>query len=75
MPTRSPELTFLLVYKDQKDAEKGKALADFIRWANSKGQEINETLEYARLPESVVKVNDATLMQLRVAGKPIASTQ
>jgi phosphate transport system substrate-binding protein len=24
-------MTFLLVYKDQKDAEKGKALADFIR--------------------------------------------
>ena len=68
-------MTFLLVYKDQKDADKGKALADFIRWANSKGQEINETLEYARLPETVVKVNEATLMQLRVAGKPIASTQ
>ena len=68
-------MTFLLVYKDQKDADKGKALADFIRWANSKGQEINETLEYARLPEPVVKVNEATLMQLRVAGRPIASTQ
>jgi phosphate transport system substrate-binding protein len=68
-------MTFLLVYKDLKDADKGKALADFIRWANSKGQEINETLEYARLPEPVVKVNEATLMQLRVAGRPIASTQ
>jgi phosphate transport system substrate-binding protein len=68
-------MTFLLVYKDQKDADKGKALVDFIRWANSKGQEINETLEYARLPEPVVKVNEATLMQLRVAGRPIASAQ
>jgi phosphate transport system substrate-binding protein len=68
-------MTFLLVYKDQKDADKGKALADFIRWANSKGQEINETLEYARLPEPVVKVNEATLMQLRVAGRPIAAAQ
>ena len=68
-------MTFLLVYKDQKDADKGKALADFIRWANSKGQDINETLEYALFPEKVVKVNEATLMQLRVAGKPIASTQ
>ena len=68
-------MTFLLVYKDQKDADKGKALADFIRWANSKGQEINESLEYARLPEPVVKVNEATLMQLRVAGRPIAAAQ
>jgi phosphate transport system substrate-binding protein len=68
-------MTFLLVYKDQKDADKGKALVDFIRWANSKGQEINETLEYARLPEPVVKVNEATLMQLRVAGRPIAAAQ
>ena len=68
-------MTFLLVYKDQKDADKGRALADFIRWANSKGQEINETLEYARLPEPVVKVNEATLTQLRMAGRPIASAQ
>jgi len=68
-------MTFLLVYKDQRDAEKGKALADFIRWANSKGQEINETLEYARLPEPVVRVNEATLMQLRVGGRPIAAAQ
>jgi phosphate transport system substrate-binding protein len=68
-------MTFLLVYKDQRDADKGKALADFIRWANSKGQEINETLEYARLPEPVVKVNEATLMQLHLAGKPVASAR
>ena len=68
-------MTFLLVYKDQRDAEKGKALADFIQWANTKGQEVNETLEYARLPEPVVKVNEATLMQLRVGGRPVASAK
>jgi phosphate transport system substrate-binding protein len=66
-------MTFLLVYKDQKDAEKGQALADFIRWANSKGQEINESLEYARLPETVVRVNEQNLLQLRVGGRPIAA--
>jgi phosphate transport system substrate-binding protein len=64
-------MTFLLVYRDQSDPAKAKALADFIRWANGEGQEVNETLDYARLPESVVRVNQATLMMLRVGGKPV----
>jgi hypothetical protein len=46
-------------------------MADFIRWANGEGQEVNETLDYARLPEQVVRVNQATLMLLRVGGRPV----
>lgn len=64
-------MTYLLVYRDQKDAAKAKAMADFIRWANGEGQEVNETLDYARLPEPVVRVNQSTLMLLRVGGRPV----
>ena len=68
-------LTFLLVYRDQKDPAKAAALADFIRWANSEGQEVAASLFYARLPQQVVKVNQASLMLLRVGGKPILASR
>src|SRR5882672_6847826 len=54
-------LTFLLVYQDQKDAAKAHALADFIDWAIHDGQSVASTLDYAPLPEPVVKVNEASL--------------
>ncbi|HEU4726045.1 MAG TPA: phosphate ABC transporter substrate-binding protein PstS, partial [Candidatus Eisenbacteria bacterium] len=66
-------LTFLLVYKEQRDAAKGKALVDFINWSMTDGQEAAEALDYARLPASVVKVNQANLLSLTAAGKPIAA--
>jgi len=57
-------LTFLLVYQQSKDAERGRAVAEFIRWAIHDGQEYAEPLDYARLPEAVVKVDEATLATL-----------
>ncbi len=64
-------LTFLLVYQDMKDAGHAKALANFIAWANHDGQELAEGLDYARLPEGVVKVNDASLKLLTAGGKKV----
>ena len=64
-------LTFLLLYKDQKDAAKGRALAEFIRWAMHDGQGMAEALDYARLPEAVIKVNEAALGTLTSGGKPL----
>jgi phosphate transport system substrate-binding protein len=45
--------TWLLVYAEQKDAEKGKKLVDFLNWAETKGEAMAESLNYAPLPESV----------------------
>lgn len=66
-------LTFLLVYKEQRDVAKGRALTDFITWSMSEGQEVAEGLDYARLPASVVKVNQANLFSLTAAGKPLVA--
>ena len=33
--------TWLLVYKDQRDAAKGKALVSFLKWAMHDGQKMN----------------------------------
>jgi len=64
-------LTFLLVYQDQKDPVKAKALVDFIAWAMHDGQAVVEELNYAKLPEAVVKVNMGTLGTLSANGKKL----
>jgi phosphate transport system substrate-binding protein len=64
-------LTFLLVYQDQKNPAKGKALVDFITWAMGEGQGYADDLSYAKLPETVIQVNLATLKTLSANGKKL----
>lgn len=47
--------TWLLVYEQQKDPEKGKKLAQFLNWAITAGEPMAASLDYAPLPESVQK--------------------
>ena len=68
-------LTFLLVYQDQKDPARAHALANFIDWAIHDGQAMAESLDYARLPEAVVKVNESNLKKLTAAGKPLMAAK
>jgi phosphate transport system substrate-binding protein len=68
-------LTFLLVYQDQKDPAKAQAVADFIHWAMVNGESMATDLDYAPLPEAVVKVNLANLKKLTADGKPIALSE
>jgi phosphate transport system substrate-binding protein len=64
-------LTFLLVYQDSKDPVRARALAGFISWAMRDGQGLVEALDYARLPEAVIKANEAALRTLTANGKPV----
>jgi len=66
-------LTFLLVYQNGKDAAQAKALADFIAWAIHDGQAYTNDLDYAKLPDAVVKLNEATLRQLSAGGKKLVA--
>jgi phosphate transport system substrate-binding protein len=66
-------LTFLLVNKEQRDQAKGKAIADFIAWAMTEGQTMAADLDYAPLPEAVVKLNQANLASLTFGGKPLVA--
>jgi len=45
--------TWLLVYKQQTDATKGRALVDFMKWAVTEGQTQASELHYGPLPESM----------------------
>jgi phosphate transport system substrate-binding protein len=46
-------MTWLLVYENQTDAAKGRALVDFLRWAYEKGQPAASALDYAPLPDKM----------------------
>jgi len=63
--------TWLLVYKDQRDAAKGKALVSFLKWALHDGQKMNAPLLYAPIPKAVVEKLDATLKQIQYKGKSL----
>lgn len=47
--------TWLLVYQEQKNAEKGRKLVAFLKWAYSEGEKMAASLDYAPLPENVVQ--------------------
>jgi len=66
-------LTYLLVYQDQKDAAKAKALASFIEWSMSEGQAAAAGLDYAPLPPQVVQVNQTNLTRLTAQGRPVVA--
>ncbi len=48
-------VTWLLVYEQQKDAAKGKALVGFLKWALTEGEKQTKALDYAPLPDAVQK--------------------
>ena len=52
---------YVLIYKNQTDATKGKALVNFLRWAITDGQKLAPGLHYAPLPEQIEKMNEAKL--------------
>ncbi len=63
--------TYILVYKDQKDAGKGKALADYLWWAIHDGEKFARELQYAPLPPEVVKRAEEKINSMTSGGKPL----
>ena len=63
--------TWLLVYRDQPNEAKGKALVKFLWWAIHDGQKYPGTLLYAPLPAPVVKQIEAKIRQITYSGRPL----
>ncbi|VVD88587.1 phosphate ABC transporter substrate-binding protein [Pandoraea cepalis] len=47
--------TFIVMYKQPKNAAQSKATIDFFKWALEKGQQQAQSLDYVPLPEPLVK--------------------
>jgi phosphate transport system substrate-binding protein len=63
--------TWLLVYKDQPNEAKGKALVKFLWWATHEGQKYPGNLLYAPLPAPVVTQIEAKIKQITFGGRPL----
>ncbi|WP_159566267.1 phosphate ABC transporter substrate-binding protein PstS [Budvicia diplopodorum] len=58
--------TFILVHKTQKDAKRGAEVIKFFEWGYHKGGPLAKELDYAVLPDVVVKqVRDAWKTQIK----------
>jgi phosphate transport system substrate-binding protein len=64
-------LTWILVYKDQKDEARGKAVVRFLKWAIRDGQKMEAALDYAPLPKAVVDKVDQALKKISFKGKSL----
>jgi phosphate transport system substrate-binding protein len=60
--------TYILLYKNQSDATKAKALVDLLWWAVHDGQKTTTELGYAPLPAAVVTMVEKTLTTDIVSG-------
>ena len=63
--------TYLLAYKEQKDAAKGKALVDFMWWGIHDGEKFEKELQYAPLPADILKRAEAKISSITSGGKPL----
>lgn len=65
--------TYILVYKEQKDAAKGKALVDFLWWGIHDGETHAKDLQYAPLPADIVKRAEVKINSITAGGTPLRS--
>jgi phosphate transport system substrate-binding protein len=67
--------SYLLLYKELgtniNSMEKAEALAEFVNWAITNGQQYASPLHYVPLPDSVVQHNQQTLKSLTFNGQPV----
>ena len=72
-PTAYPisSYTYILVYKEQQDPVKGKAIVDFLWWGIHDGEKFAKDLLYAPLPDEIVKRAEAKINSITSGGKPL----
>jgi phosphate transport system substrate-binding protein len=64
--------SFILIYKDQKDAKIAKDMLSFFDWCYKNGSEAARDLYYVPMPVSVVKlVEDMWAKEIRAGGKSV----
>ena len=63
--------TYILAYKEQDDAAKGKAMVDFLWWGVHDGEQYATDLLYAPLPKEVVARDEAKIKSITFQGKPL----
>ena len=65
--------TYFLVYKNQDDEAKGRALVNFLWWASHDGQQLAKPLLYAPLPAEIAARAEQKIKSITYQGKPLRS--
>ncbi len=63
--------TYVLIYQQQQDAAKGKALVDFLWWGIHDGEVFAKDLQYAPLPPQIAQQAEAKLKAITANGQPL----
>lgn len=61
--------TYLLVYQNQPDSEKGEKLVNFLRWYLREGEQSAASLDYAPLPPAIVAQLEQRIGAITLAAK------
>lgn len=62
---------WVTLWKDQKDAARGKKLVDLMKWVVTDGQKIASSLHYAPLPQNIHQLAITELGKITSQGKPL----
>ena len=62
--------TWVLLYKNQQDANQGRLVTNFVYWAINDGQKYANELDYANLAPPMVQKADTILGTIMCDGKP-----
>jgi phosphate transport system substrate-binding protein len=64
--------TYIMVYKDYPDANKGQGILKFFDWAYKHGADMAKDLHYVPLPDNVMKLVEAEWAnEVKSGGKPL----
>ena len=61
--------SWVVAFKNQKDATKGKELVDMLNYAVTTGQQFSEALYYAPLPKAVQDLSSQAIQSITVSSK------
>jgi phosphate transport system substrate-binding protein len=60
--------TYVLLYKNQKDATKGKVLVDFLWWGVHDGKPFVQEMGYVPLPDDILKRTEGKINSVTAGG-------
>jgi phosphate transport system substrate-binding protein len=64
--------SFILIYKNQPNAEKAKAMLKFFDWCYNHGSDLAEKLDYVPIPKNVVEMVEKTWQnEVKAGDKPL----
>jgi phosphate transport system substrate-binding protein len=62
--------SWVLVYQNQANADRGQALANMLWWMVHDGQQYSTALSYVPLPANIVQKDEAQIQKMQCGGSP-----